>query len=146
MSPLGCCRSALNESHRGDLGAEAHDVPPGVTKHMRQVEQEVDEAPTGGCQIRPREKHTDEKALHDRGHAEDQEEDKDHRWVAVSQNLSILRERDRSGEKNDRANIVIVKQLLRQIIDLSTESEDIQPRESFSEPLMNIAFDFPWMH
>ncbi len=89
----------LNESHRGDLGAEAHDVPPGIAKHMRQVEQEVDEAPTGGCQIRPREKHTDEKALHDSGHAEDQEEDKDHRWVAVSQHLSILRERDKEVER-----------------------------------------------
>lgn len=81
-------------SHRGDLGPEAQDVPPGVAKHMRQVEQEVDEAPTGGCQIRPREKHTDEKALHDCGHAEDQEEDKDHRRVAVSQNLPILRDRE----------------------------------------------------
>lgn len=83
-------------SHRGNLGAKAQDVPPGVTKHMREVEQEVDETPTGGCQIRPREKHTDEKALHDSCHAEDQEEDKDHRGVTVSQNLSILKERKRN--------------------------------------------------
>lgn len=81
-------------SHRGKLGAEPHDIPPGVAQDMRQVEEEIDETPTGGCQVCPREKHTYEKALHDGGHAEDQQKDKDHRRVTVSQNLSILKERE----------------------------------------------------
>lgn len=57
---------------------------------MRQVEQEVDEAPTGGRQVCPTEKHTDEEALHDGGHAEDQQEDEDHGRVAVTQHLPVL--------------------------------------------------------
>lgn len=86
-------------SHRGELGSEAQDIPPGVAQHMRQVEEEIDETPTGGRQVRPREKHTYEKALHDSGHAEDQQEDKDHRRVTVSQNLSVLQEREMGERK-----------------------------------------------
>lgn len=66
---------------------------------MRQVEEEIDETPAGGRQVRPREKHTYEKALHDGGHAENQQKDKDHRRVTVSQNLSILKKRERGGER-----------------------------------------------
>ncbi len=45
----------------------------------------------------------------------------------IAEPFHTERKRQRSGEKNDRANIVIVKELLRQMMDLSTEREDIQP-------------------
>ncbi len=117
----------LNESHRGDLGAEAHDVPPGIAKHMRQVEQEVDEAPTGGCQIRPREKHTDEKHCMTVPRRRPGGRQRSQMGRCIAEPFHTERKRQRSGEKNDRANIVIVKELLRQMMDLSTEREDIQP-------------------
>lgn len=57
-------------TYHSDLHGESHLISPGITERVRQVEQEVDEAPTGGCQICPTEEHTDEEALHDGGHAE----------------------------------------------------------------------------
>ena len=57
---------------------------------MRQVEDKVDEASAGGRQVGLGEEDADEETLHDGGQAEDQQEDEDHRGVAVLQHLAVL--------------------------------------------------------
>lgn len=46
-------------------------VLPGNTQHIRQVQCEVDNAPTGSCQVGPGEHSADEEALEDGHNAED---------------------------------------------------------------------------
>lgn len=85
--------SALTDrscTHHGDLGGEAHDVAPGVTKDVRQVEDEVDEAAARRRQVGFGEEDANEEALSDGGQAEDQQEHKDERGVAVLEDATIL--------------------------------------------------------
>lgn len=46
-------------------------VLPGNTEHIRQVQREVDNAPTGSCQVGPGEHSADEEALEDGHNSED---------------------------------------------------------------------------
>lgn len=63
---------------------------------MRQVEEEVDQAPACCSQVGFGEEDADEEALGDGGHAEDQQEDEDHWGVTVLQHFTILRGRQSS--------------------------------------------------
>lgn len=70
--------------------------PPGHTEHIGQVEREVDEAPTGCCQIGTREECTDEEAQHDRGCSKGGQEEEDHCRVTVGQDIAQLKGKDNS--------------------------------------------------
>lgn len=63
---------------------------------MWQVEDEVDEAAARRRQVGLGEEDADEEALGDGGHAEDQQEDEDHRGVTVLQHFTILKGRQGS--------------------------------------------------
>lgn len=50
-------------THSKDLDGEAHVVLPGYTQDIWQVQCEVDDAPTGCCQVGPGEERANEEAL-----------------------------------------------------------------------------------
>ena len=87
-------RNDFTIPYRQNLQVETHDLPPGVAEHVRQVEDEVEEAPTRSGQVGFGEEDADEEALSDSGEAEDQQEDEDHRGVAVLEHLTVLRQGD----------------------------------------------------
>lgn len=82
--------AAIRCTHHGNLGGEAHDVSPGVGQDVRQVEDEVDEAAARRRQVGFGEEDANEEALSDGGQAEDQQEDKDERGVAVPEDAAVL--------------------------------------------------------
>lgn len=83
-------RRRLGCTHHGNLGGETHDVAPGVTKDVRQVEGKVDEAAARRRQVGFGEEDANEEALSDGGQAEDQQEDEDERGVAVLEDAPVL--------------------------------------------------------
>lgn len=85
--------SSWRQTHHGHLCWETHDIVPGEAQDVRQVEEEVDEAAARRRQVGLGEEDADEEALGDGGHAEDEQEDEDHRGVAVLQHFTVLRER-----------------------------------------------------
>ena len=103
-------KKVSRRTYHANLGPEGHDVPPGVAEEVRQIEDEVDEAAARRRQVGFREEDADEEALGDGGHAEHQQEDEDHRGVAVLQHLPVLW-RDKhmkdGGGKETRAAIFI---------------------------------------
>lgn len=80
----------MSGTHHGNLGGETHDVAPGVAEDVRQVEDEVDEAATRRRQVGFGEEDANEEALSDGSQAEDQQEDKDERGVAVLEDATVL--------------------------------------------------------
>lgn len=83
-------RPRRRQTHHCHLGRETHDIAPGEAEDVWQVEEEVDEAATRCRQVGLGEKDADKKALGDGGQAEDQQEDEDHRGVAVLQHFAVL--------------------------------------------------------
>lgn len=78
------------KTHRKNLEWEADVVLPGNTQHIRQVQCEVDNAPTGSCQVGPGEHGADEEALEDGHNAEDGEENEHHTRITVRQKIPHL--------------------------------------------------------
>lgn len=75
-------------THRQDLEREAHVVLPCHTQDVGQVQREVDDAPTGCCQVGSGEECADQEALQDGHHGEHGQKDKHHAGVAVGQQVS----------------------------------------------------------
>lgn len=65
-------------------------VLPGNTQHIREVEREVDNAPTGSCQVGPGEDGADEETLDDGHNTEDREENEYHTRITVRQQIPHL--------------------------------------------------------
>jgi len=86
------------KTHRKDLEGEADIVLPGNTQHIRQVQREIDNAPTGSCQVGPGEHSTDEEALEDGHNTEDREENKHHARVAVRQQIPHLERKQQARQ------------------------------------------------
>lgn len=74
--------------HHEDLEREAHVVLPRHAQHIGQVQNEVDDAPTGCRQVGSGEEGADQEALQDGHHAEHGQKDKHHAGVAVRQQVS----------------------------------------------------------
>lgn len=68
QTPRGQGSGKNRITHREDLDGEAHIVLPGYTQDVGQIECEVDDAPTGCCQVSPGEERANEEALEDGHH------------------------------------------------------------------------------
>ena len=91
-----CVCVCVRETHHDDFGGEAHVLLPGDTQHVGQVECEVDDPSTSSGQVGAGEYGADEETLHDGYHGEGTQEQEDHSWVTVGQEITRL---TREGEK-----------------------------------------------
>lgn len=63
QTPRGRGSGKTRITHSEDLDGEAHVVLPGYTQDVGQIEREIDDAPTGCCQVSPGEERANEETL-----------------------------------------------------------------------------------
>lgn len=82
-------------THCKDSVYSVEVISPGHAQNIGKVEAEVDEPPAGSSQVGLGEESTDEETLHDGGSGKRRQEEKDHGWVAVWQDVPPLEMRRR---------------------------------------------------